>query len=117
MLHGNKTYFLQNDDGQIDDAHSISAGLDYPGIGPEHAYLHSIGRVKYESATDDEALEMFQILCKTEGIIPALESCHGLVFACKLAKTLDKNESIIVNLSGRGDKDINTVAKHLGFKL
>jgi tryptophan synthase beta chain len=117
VLHGNKTYFLQNDDGQIDDAHSISAGLDYPGIGPEHAYLHSIGRVKYESATDDEALEMFQILCKTEGIIPALESCHGLVFACKLAKTLDKNESIIVNLSGRGDKDINTVAKHLGFKL
>jgi tryptophan synthase beta chain len=117
VLHGNKTYFLQNDDGQIQDAHSISAGLDYPGIGPEHAYLHDIGRVNYESATDEEALESFQMLCQTEGIIPALESSHGIAFACKLAKTMDRNQTIIVNLSGRGDKDINTVAKYLGFKL
>jgi tryptophan synthase beta chain len=117
VLHGNKTFFLQNDDGQIDDAHSISAGLDYPGIGPEHAYLHSINRVNYASATDDEALESFQLLCKTEGIIPALESSHGISFACKLAQKMSKNQIIIVNLSGRGDKDINTVAQHLGFKL
>lgn len=117
VLHGNKTFFLQNDDGQIDDAHSISAGLDYPGIGPEHAYLHSINRVKYASATDEEALECFQLLCKIEGIIPALESAHGISFACKLAQKMSKNQIIIVNLSGRGDKDINTVAQHLGFKL
>lgn len=117
VLHGNKTFFLQNDDGQIDDAHSISAGLDYPGIGPEHAYLHSINRVNYASATDEEALESFQLLCKTEGIIPALESSHGISFACKLAQKMSKNQIIIVNLSGRGDKDINTVAQHLGFKL
>jgi tryptophan synthase beta chain len=117
VLHGNKTYFLQNDDGQIQDAHSISAGLDYPGIGPEHAYLHSIKRVEYVSATDDEALEAFQLLCKTEGIIPALESAHGVSFACKLAKKMKKNQIIILNLSGRGDKDIGTVAKYLGVKL
>jgi tryptophan synthase beta chain len=117
VLHGNKTFFLQNDDGQIDDAHSISAGLDYPGIGPEHAYLHSINRVNYASATDEEALENFQLLCKIEGIIPALESSHGISFACKLAQKMSKNQIIIVNLSGRGDKDINTVAQHLGFKL
>lgn len=117
VLHGNKTYFLQNDDGQILDAHSISAGLDYPGIGPEHAYLHSIKRVNYVSATDKEALEAFQLLCKTEGIIPALESAHGVSFACKLAKKMTKNQIIIVNLSGRGDKDISTVASHLGVKL
>ena len=117
VLHGNKTFFLQNADGQIHDTHSISAGLDYPGIGPEHAYLHSIGRVQYVSATDDEALECFQLLCKTEGIIPALESAHGIAFACKLAKTMRPDQSIIVNLSGRGDKDINTVANFLGVKL
>ncbi|MFM6973209.1 MAG: tryptophan synthase subunit beta, partial [Alphaproteobacteria bacterium] len=117
VLHGNKTYFLQNDDGQIDDAHSISAGLDYPGIGPEHAFLHKIGRVQYESATDDEALETFQLMCKLEGLIPALESCHGVAFGGKLAKDLGKDKTIIINLSGRGDKDINTVARHLGFKL
>ena len=117
VLHGNKTFFLQNDDGQIDDAHSISAGLDYPGIGPEHAYLHSINRVNYASATDEEALESFQLLCKIEGIIPALESSHGISFACKLAQKMSKNQIIIVNLSGRGDKDINTVAQHLGFRL
>lgn len=117
VLHGNKTYFLQNEDGQINDAHSISAGLDYPGIGPEHAYLHSINRVSYVSATDDEALESFQMMCKYEGIIPALESCHGIAFALKLAKTMSCDRSIIVNLSGRGDKDINTVAKYLNFSL
>ncbi len=117
VLHGNKTFFLQNSDGQIDDAHSISAGLDYPGIGPEHAYLHSINRVKYVSATDEEALEAFQLLCKTEGIIPALESSHGIYYACKLAKKMSKNQIIITNLSGRGDKDINTVANYLNFKL
>ena len=117
VLHGNKTFFLQNDDGQINDAHSISAGLDYPGIGPEHAYLHSINRVEYVSATDEEALESFQLMCRIEGIIPALESSHGIAFAIKLAKNMSKDKIIIVNLSGRGDKDINTVAKHLGFKL
>ncbi len=117
VLHGNKTFFLQDDDGQIQDAHSISAGLDYPGIGPEHAYLHSIGRVNYESATDTEALNSFQELCKVEGIIPALESAHGLSFACKIAAKMNKDQSIIVNLSGRGDKDIFTVAKALGVNL
>ncbi len=117
VLHGNKTFFLQNEDGQIQDAHSISAGLDYPGIGPEHAYLNRIKRVEYVSATDDEALEAFQLLCRTEGIIPALESSHAISFACKLAKTMAKDQIIIVNLSGRGDKDINTVAGALGVKL
>ncbi len=117
VLHGNKTFFLQDDDGQIDDAHSISAGLDYPGIGPEHAYLNQIKRVEYVSATDEEALEAFQLLCKTEGIIPALESAHGISFACKLAKKMKPSQIIITNLSGRGDKDINTVAQYLGFKL
>lgn len=113
VLHGNKTFFLQDDDGQIKDAHSISAGLDYPGIGPEHAYLHEIKRVEYVSATDSQAVEAFQLLCKKEGIIPALESSHGIAFACTLAKNLGKEKNIIVNLSGRGDKDINTVAQYL----
>jgi tryptophan synthase beta chain len=117
VLHGNKTYFLQDSDGQIQDAHSISAGLDYPGIGPEHAYLHSIGRVNYESATDDEALESFQLLCRTEGIIPALESSHSISYACKLAAKMGRDQTMIVNLSGRGDKDIFTVAKALGVNL
>lgn len=117
ILHGNKTYFLQNEDGQIQDAHSISAGLDYPGIGPEHAYLHSQNRVEYVSATDDEAVEAFQLLCKTEGIIPALESSHAIAYVCKLAAKMKPEQTIIVNLSGRGDKDINTIAQHLGVKL
>ena len=117
VLHGNLTYFLQNDDGQIIDAHSISAGLDYPGIGPEHAYLHEIKRVNYVSATDEEALESFQLLCKLEGIIPALESSHAISFAIKQAKKMDKKQIIVVNLSGRGDKDIYTVASKLGVKL
>ncbi len=117
VLHGNKTYFLQNDDGQIQDAHSISAGLDYPGIGPEHAYLHSIKRVEYVSATDFEAIDAFQLLCKTEGIIPAMESSHAIAYACKLARQMKKNQTILVNLSGRGDKDINTVVQSLGEVL
>ncbi len=117
VLHGNKTYFLQNDDGQIQDAHSISAGLDYPGIGPEHAFLHEQKRVEYVSATDEEAVQAFQLLCQTEGIIPALESSHAIAFVTKLAKKMKKTQSIIVNLSGRGDKDINTIANYLGAKL
>ena len=117
VLHGNKTYFLQDCDGQIQEAHSISAGLDYPGIGPEHAYLHDIKRVEYASATDQEALDSFQLLCRTEGIIPALESAHAIAFVCKLAKQMRKDQIIVMNLSGRGDKDIHTVAKYLGVKL
>lgn len=117
ILHGNKTYFLQDEDGQIQDAHSISAGLDYPGIGPEHAFLHSQKRVEYVSATDDEAVAAFQLLCKTEGIIPALESSHAIAYVCKLAEKMKKSQAIIVNLSGRGDKDIHTIAQHLGVKL
>lgn len=117
VLHGNKTYFLQDDDGQIHDAHSISAGLDYPGIGPEHAYLHDIGRVNYVEATDKEAMDAFQLLCKLEGIIPAIESSHGISYACKLAKTMAKDQIIIVNLSGRGDKDIATAANYLGVEI
>lgn len=117
VLHGNKTYFLQNDDGQIQDAHSISAGLDYPGIGPEHAFLHSQKRVEYVSASDEEAVEGFKLLCRTEGIIPALESSHAISYVCKLAKKMKKNQVIIMNLSGRGDKDVNTIAQYLGEKL
>ncbi len=117
VLHGNKTYFLQNDDGQIQDAHSISAGLDYPGIGPEHAYLADIKRVNYVSATDDEALQAFQLCSKLEGIIPALESAHGIAFGIKQAAKMSKDKIMIINLSGRGDKDIFTVAEKLGVKL
>jgi len=117
VLHGNRTYLLQDADGQITEAHSISAGLDYPGIGPEHSWLHEIGRVEYVPITDDEAMASFQTCCKFEGIIPALESAHALASAEKIAPTMDKNEIIIVNLSGRGDKDIFTVAEVLGVKL
>jgi len=117
VLHGNRTYLLQDDDGQIKDAHSISAGLDYPGIGPEHSWLNDIGRAHYVSATDEEALEAFQLLSRTEGIIPALEPSHALAFAKKLAPKLGKQKSIILNLSGRGDKDIFAVAERLGTKL
>jgi tryptophan synthase beta chain len=117
ILHGNKTYLLQDEDGQITEAHSISAGLDYPGIGPEHAWLHEIGRVRYVPVTDDEALASFQRLCKLEGIIPALESAHAIAAAERIAPTLGKDKVIIVNLSGRGDKDIFTVAEALGVKL
>ena len=114
VLHGNKTYLLQDRDGQITEAHSISAGLDYPGIGPEHSWLHDIGRVEYVAATDDEALEAFQLCSKLEGIIPALETAHGLAYVAKLAPAMRPDQTIVLNLSGRGDKDIFTVAQHLG---
>jgi len=117
VLHGNKTFLLQDEDGQITEAHSISAGLDYPGIGPEHAWLHEIGRVRYEPVTDDEALASFQKLCRLEGIIPALESSHALAAVEKIAPTMGKDKIIVVNLSGRGDKDIFTVAKALGVEI
>ncbi len=110
VLHGNRTYILQNDDGQVTETHSISAGLDYPGVGPEHAWLKDIGRAEYVGITDSEALQAFHYLCRTEGIIPALESSHAVAYAMKLAKTMRPDQSILVNLSGRGDKDIGTVA-------
>nr|5EY5_B Chain B, LBCA-b [synthetic construct]5EY5_D Chain D, LBCA-b [synthetic construct] len=113
VLHGAMTYLLQDEDGQIIEAHSISAGLDYPGVGPEHAYLKDTGRAEYVSVTDDEALEAFQLLSRTEGIIPALESSHAVAYAMKLAPELSKDQIIVVNLSGRGDKDVNTVARYL----
>lgn len=109
ILHGMKTYIMQDDKGNIEEAYSISAGLDYPGIGPEHAYLKSIGRVKYDSITDKEAVEAFKLLCRLEGIIPALESSHAIAYAIKIAKNYKNNDSIIVNLSGRGDKDIEII--------
>lgn len=117
ILHGNKTYLLQDEDGQITEGHSISAGLDYPGIGPEHSWLKEIGRVDYTSVTDTEALEGFQLLCRTEGIIPALEPSHAIAAVTKLAPTMDKDQMILINLCGRGDKDIFSVAEHLGVKL
>ena len=117
VLHGNRTYLLQNEDGQINDAHSISAGLDYPGIGPEHAWLHDMKRVKYVSATDKEALAAFQLLSKLEGIIPALEPSHALAYVTKIAPKLPKDHLLVMNLCGRGDKDIFAVAEHLGVKL
>ena len=117
VLHGNRTYLLQDDGGQIQDAHSISAGLDYPGIGPEHSWLNDIGRAHYVSATDQEALDAFQLLARTEGIIPALEPAHALAYVKTLAPKLGKGKSIILNLSGRGDKDIFAVAERLGTKL
>ena len=117
VLHGNRTYLLQNNDGQITDAHSISAGLDYPGIGPEHAYLHDIGRVNYVSIKDDEAMEAFQLCTKLEGIIPALEPSHALAYLPKLTEKMNKDNIIIMNMCGRGDKDIFTVADHLGIKI
>jgi tryptophan synthase beta chain len=117
VLHGNRTYLLQNEDGQINDAHSISAGLDYPGIGPEHAWLHDMKRVNYVSATDKEALAAFQLLSKLEGIIPALEPAHALAYVSKLAPKLPKDHLLVMNLCGRGDKDIFAVAEHLGVKL
>ena len=109
ILHGMKTYIMQDEEGNTKDAYSISAGLDYPGIGPEHAFLQSIGRVKYDSITDEEAIEAFKLLCKLEGIIPALESSHAIAYAIKIAKNYNKNDCIIVNLSGRGDKDMDTI--------
>ena len=117
VLHGNKTMLLQDADGQITEAHSISAGLDYPGIGPEHAWLHSIGRVEYQSATDAEALTAFELLCRVEGIIPALEPAHALAAIARFAPAMGRDAIVLANLCGRGDKDIFTVAEALGVGL
>ncbi|SDA12773.1 tryptophan synthase subunit beta [Sphingomonas sp. NFR15] len=117
ILHGNKTYLLQDEDGQITEAHSISAGLDYPGIGPEHSWLHSIGRVEYTSATDADALDAFQLLCRTEGIIPALEPSHAIAAVTTRAREMRQDQIILANLCGRGDKDIFTVAEALGVAI
>ena len=117
MLHGNRTYLLQDEDGQIVETHSISAGLDYPGVGPEHAWLKDSGRAEYASATDAEALDAFHALCRLEGIMPALESSHALAHAMKMAPTLPQDRVLLVNLSGRGDKDMHTVAKFSGITL
>ena len=117
VLHGNRTYLLQDDDGQILEGYSISAGLDYPGIGPEHSWLHEIGRAKYVSVTDKEALAAFQLCCETEGIIPALEPSHALAHVIKIAPELPEDHIICMNMCGRGDKDIFTVARHLGFEM
>lgn len=117
VLHGSFSYLVQDAHGQINPVHSISAGLDYPGVGPEHSYLKDIGRVKYTSATDKEALEAFHLLCRTEGILPALESSHALAEAVKMAKELPKEQKIVVCLSGRGDKDVHTVAQEMGVTL
>jgi tryptophan synthase beta chain len=117
VLHGNRTYLLQDDNGQIIETHSVSAGLDYPGVGPEHAWLKDSGRAEYATITDDEALQAFHDLCKYEGIIPALESSHALAHAAKLAPTLPKDKVLLVNLSGRGDKDMHTVAEKSGIQF
>ena len=117
VLHGNRTYLLQDDDGQIIETHSISAGLDYPGVGPEHAWLKDCGRAEYVGVTDAEALQAFHDLCRFEGIIPALESSHALAYAARLAPTLAKDKVLLVNLSGRGDKDMHTVAEKSGLQL
>ncbi len=116
VLHGSKSYVLQDEGGQIKETHSISAGLDYPGVGPEHSYLKDIGRVTYVTANDREALEGFQLLSRTEGIIPALEPSHAIYYTVKLAGSLKKGQVIIINLSGRGDKDISIVAEALEMK-
>lgn len=117
VLHGMKTYIMQDDDGLIKPVFSISAGLDYPGVGPEHAYLHDIGRVRYTAVTDDEAISAFKLLCRTEGIMPAIESSHALAGAVREAAKMDKDKIVVVNLSGRGDKDVHTVAKYLGKEI
>jgi tryptophan synthase beta chain len=117
VLHGNKTYLLQDETGQIRNAHSISAGLDYPGVGPEHAWLRDSGRASYVTVTDDEAVEALRLLTATEGIIPALESAHAVAHAVRLAPRLDRRRILLVNLSGRGDKDMGTVAEYLGVAL
>jgi tryptophan synthase beta chain len=117
VLHGSRTYLLQDAFGQVQEAHSISAGLDYPGLGPEHSYLKESGRAGYLAITDAEALEAFQILCRTEGIIPALESAHAVAYALRLAPELGAGRTILVNLSGRGDKDLQTAADALEMTL
>jgi tryptophan synthase beta chain len=117
VLHGTKSYVLQDEGGQIRETHSVSAGLDYPGVGPEHSYLKDSRRAEYVAVTDEQALEGFQLLCKTEGIVPALEPAHAIYHAAQMAKSLDKEQIIVVNLSGRGDKDMDIVAKELGVEL
>jgi tryptophan synthase beta chain len=117
VLHGNRTYLLQDDNGQIIETHSISAGLDYPGVGPEHAWLKDSGRAEYVAVTDDEALQAFHDLCRLEGIIPALESSHALAYAAKMAPHMGADKILLVNLSGRGDKDMHTVAEKAGMKI
>jgi tryptophan synthase beta chain len=117
VLHGSMSYLLQNDDGQVAIAHSISAGLDYPGVGPEHAYYRDLGRFEFTSVTDEEALQGFQILARTEGIMPALESSHAVTYAVRLAKQLPRSKAIVIGLSGRGDKDVHVIAKALGSKV
>jgi tryptophan synthase beta chain len=117
ILHGNRTYLMEDEDGQIIDTHSISAGLDYPGVGPEHSWLKDMGRVNYVAVTDDEAMDAFRALTQIEGIMPALETSHALAYAAKLAQDMDKDKTILVNLSGRGDKDILTVADIDGITL
>ena len=117
VLHGNRTYLMQDDNGQIIETHSISAGLDYPGVGPEHAWLKDCGRAEYVAVTDDEALEAFNNLCRLEGIIPALESSHALAYAAKMAPRMKKDQILLVNLSGRGDKDMHTVAEKSGLNF
>jgi tryptophan synthase beta chain len=114
VLHGNRTYLLQDEDGQITEAHSISAGLDYPGVGPEHSWLKDTGRVEYVPITDAEAVKAFQETTRLEGIIPALESSHAIAHAMKIAPTLPKDHLMVINLSGRGDKDVNTIAQAIG---
>ena len=117
VLHGNRTYLMQDENGQVIETHSISAGLDYPGVGPEHAWLKDSGRVEYVAATDDEALEAFHALCRFEGIIPALESAHAVAHAMKIAPALGRDKLLLVNLSGRGDKDIHTVGERSGIRF
>jgi len=117
VLHGNRTYLIEDDDGEIIETHSISAGLDYPGVGPEHAWLKDTGRAQYVNITDTEALEGFHALTRLEGIIPALESSHAMAYTMKLAPTMSKDEIIIVSLSGRGDKDMQTMAQREGIEL
>jgi tryptophan synthase beta chain len=117
VLHGTRTYVLQDDDGQTRESHSISAGLDYPGVGPEHAYLHEVGRAEYRAITDDEAMEAFSLLSKSEGIIPAIETAHALAGAMKIGKEMGHESALLINLSGRGDKDVQTAAKYFGIPL
>jgi tryptophan synthase beta chain len=117
VLHGNRTYLLQDENGQILETHSISAGLDYPGVGPEHAWLKESGRAEYVAITDEEALQSFHDMCRLEGIIPALESAHALAYAAKIAPRMAKDQILLVNLSGRGDKDMHTVAEKSGMKI
>lgn len=117
VLHGSYSYLLQDEDGQVLPVHSVAAGLDYPGVGPEHSLLRDTGRVRYTTASDREALAAFELLCRTEGIMPALESAHALAEAVRLAPTMGRDRILLVNLSGRGDKDVHTVAAHLGVQL